>query len=80
MLYQRRSGAAQKDGRVGTQYKIQKMLYGIKIKKAQGFNPRWQWESVGIISASRTVSRHQKETTFLPFHGQKEPTALLRLT
>lgn len=78
-LYQSQRGAAQEDGRVDIQSKTQKTLFGIKIKKVEGFNPRWQLGSIAIISASHTVSRHRKETTSLPFHGRKEPTASLRL-
>ena len=54
----RQRGDAQKVGIVGIQCKIQKMLYGTKINKVKGFSPRWQWESVGIISVSHTASKH----------------------
>ena len=56
-LYQRQRGAAQKNGKAAIQYKIRKTLYGIKIRKVEGSNQRWLWESVGTISASHTVSK-----------------------
>ena len=76
MLYQKQHGGAHKAGIKGIHNKIRKMLYGIKIRKVQGYSPRWQCLSVGKTSVSHTASKHRVVT--ITFSGQEEPTALLR--
>ena len=75
MLYQKQHGGAHKAGIVGIHNKIQKMLYGIKIRKVQGFSPRWQCQSLGKTSVFHTASKHRMVT--MRFSGQEAPTALL---